>query len=96
VVTDLSLWQGPLAGGLPTVITGTNLGNGSDITSVFLGTVRATIVSQSGAEVSVVPGAALSPGPSAVMVVSISYGNAVRSGYQYNPGTLKEFSNSGF
>ena len=51
VITSINPATGPYAGGNLITITGTGLGNGSDITSVLLGGVQASIASQTASTV---------------------------------------------
>jgi len=81
--------SGSGAGGYPVVITGTNLGNGADITNVTIcGAAVSAIVSQSATQVVVTAGAALSGGLGDVRVQSTSFGETVKSNaFTYNaPG----------
>lgn len=71
--------SGSTTGGYPVVITGFNLGDGSDITNVTLcGAPVASIVSQSATQVIALAGAGV-PGAGAVRVFSASYGQTVKS-----------------
>jgi len=72
--------SGSWTGGYPVVITGTNLGSGSDITNVTLGGVAAqSIVSQSATQVVVAAGTAVAAGVGDVRVFSTSFGETVKS-----------------
>jgi hypothetical protein len=65
---------GPQAGGTTVTINGSNLGN-HDVTSVTLGGVAASIITDnSPTQIVVSTGAAAAPGTGAVVVVSTSYG----------------------
>ncbi len=77
-VTGVMPSSGAWTGGYSVVITGTNFGNGSDITNVTLCGVRATITNQTDRRVWVLaaPGAA---GVGDVVVQSASYGTTVKS-----------------
>lgn len=77
--------SGSWTGGYSVVISGTNLGNGADITNVTLCGVQATVVGQSGStQVVVTAGVAGSAGMGDVRVFSTSYGETVKSnGFTY-------------
>lgn len=69
--------SGSVIGGVEVVITGSNLGNGSDITNVTIcGVSVASIVSQSDTQVVVIAGSG-NPGQGDVRVFSTSYGESV-------------------
>jgi uncharacterized repeat protein (TIGR02543 family) len=71
--------SGSVSGGYQVVITGTNLGNGSDVTNVTLcGVSVASIVSQSVTQIVVIAGAKVTPGLGDVRVFSGSQGETVR------------------
>jgi len=72
--------SGSVAGGYQVVISGTNLGSGSDITGVTLCGVAATILSQSVDRVWVTAGEAAAAGTGDVVVHSTSYGATTGSG----------------
>ena len=75
---------GSYTGGYSVAITGTNIGNGGDITNVTLCDVDASIVRQSSTQVVVTAGAAASVGLGDVRVYSVSFGETVRSnGFTY-------------
>jgi 7-cyano-7-deazaguanine synthase in queuosine biosynthesis len=75
--------SGLRTGGYDVVISGTNLGNGSDITEVTLCGVPAAIVSQSSTQVVVTAGAG-TPGNGDVVVSSTSYGVTTKTdGFTY-------------
>lgn len=77
-----------LSGGVAVVINGsTPLGNGSDIVSVSLAGVAATIVAQNASTVVVVAGAASAIGTGNVTVVSTSHGTASGgyNAFEYTP-----------
>ncbi|MDD4870921.1 MAG: IPT/TIG domain-containing protein, partial [Kiritimatiellae bacterium] len=79
--------SGSYIGGYPVVITGTNLGDGADITNVTLCGVSATIQSQSATQIVVTAGAS-PPCTGDVQVYSTSYGVTVKSNafsYIYYP-----------
>lgn len=57
-IGTISPSSGPLIGGFPVTIVGSNLGNGNDITEVTLAGIRAEIVSQSATQVVVTAGRA--------------------------------------
>ncbi len=82
--------SGSLTGGYQVVISGSNLGNGSDITNVTLCGVAATnIASQSATQVVIVAGAAGSGALGAVRVFSVSFGETVASdAFTYESPTL--------
>jgi hypothetical protein len=71
--------SGSNIGGYTVVISGSNLGDGSDITSVTLCGVPAAIQSQSATQIVVTAGAWDSAGPGAVRVVSAGFGETVKS-----------------
>ncbi len=71
--------SGSNVGGYQVVVSGSNLGDGSDITSVTLCGVPAAIQSQSATQIVVTAGACGSAGPGAVRVVSVSFGETVKS-----------------
>ncbi len=66
--------QGAWTGGYPVAITGTNLGNGVDITNVTLAGVSATISSQTTERVWVLAGIPTNGGVGDVVVQSVSFG----------------------
>ena len=71
--------SGSCAGGYPVVITGTNLGNGSDVTNVTLCGVPVTaILGQSATQITVTAGAATPGRLGDVAVYSTSYGVATK------------------
>jgi len=78
--------SGSYVGGFPVTITGTNMGNGSDITNVTLCGVRGwAIVAQSGTQVVVTAGGAFNVGVGDVCVYSESFGMTVKSNiFTYN------------
>ena len=78
--------SGSYAGGFPVTITGTNLGNGADITYVTLCGVRVSaIVAQSCTQVVVTAGSAFNTGVGDVCVYSESFGMTVKSNiFTYN------------
>ncbi len=65
---------GSVTGGFPVVITGVNLGDGSDVTNVTLAGVRATVASQSPTQLVVTAGVAGGPVSRSVLVQSASRG----------------------
>jgi hypothetical protein len=74
---------GSRLGGCEVVISGANLGNGSDITDVTLCGVSAAIISQSSTQVVVTAGAG-APGTGDVVVTSTSYGVTTKiNGFTY-------------
>jgi len=78
--SGISLGSGSVMGGYEIVITGHNLGNGSDITNVTLcGAGVSSIVSQSATQVVVVAGWAVSGGLGDVRVFSTSFGETAKS-----------------
>ena len=71
--------SGSGTGGFPVVISGMNLGSGTDITNVTIGGASAaSIVSQSATQIVVVAGAG-APGMGDVRVFSTSFGETVKS-----------------
>eukprot|EP00698_Gefionella_okellyi_P007192 TRINITY_DN1746_c0_g3_i1.p1 TRINITY_DN1746_c0_g3~~TRINITY_DN1746_c0_g3_i1.p1 ORF type:complete len:3456 (-),score=1009.01 TRINITY_DN1746_c0_g3_i1:120-9059(-) len=76
---------GPLAGGNAVTITGSNLGNGTDISQVRLAGVLATIVAQTASTVTVTAVVTGSSTSAAVTVISRGYGTTIGSSYTYNP-----------
>lgn len=81
--------SGPVSGGFTVTITGTDLGNGSDITDVKLcGVSVESITSQSATEVVVVAGVG-TPGPGDVSVFSTSLGETKKvNGFTYTAPLL--------
>lgn len=81
VVVDfgVSPVSGSWTGGYPVVISGSNLGSGSDVASVTIGGNPATVQSQSATQIVVVAGAGLNPGLGDVRVFSTGYGETVKS-----------------
>lgn len=78
--------SGPASGGNTLTITGTGLGNGSDITNVTVCGVPATIQSQTANSVTVVVGSASDGGTGDINVYSASIGvTTFTNGYTYNP-----------
>jgi N-acetylneuraminic acid mutarotase len=78
--------SGPASGGNILTITGTGLGNGSDITNVTLCGVPAAIQGQTVDSVTVVTGAADDGGTGDILVFSASVGmTTFTNGYTYNP-----------
>ncbi len=78
--------SGPASGGNTLTITGTSLGNGSDITNVTLCGVPATIQSQTTNSVTVMAGAAGDGSTGDIVVYSTSVGmTTFANGYTYNP-----------
>jgi alpha-tubulin suppressor-like RCC1 family protein len=74
---------GSWTGGYEVIVSGSNLGNGSDVTNVTLCGVSAAIVSQSSAQIVVTAGAGL-PGTGDVVVYSTSYGVTTKTaGFTY-------------
>ena len=72
--------SGSWTGGYEVVITGTNLGDGGDVTNVMLCGVAATqVASQSATQVVVWVGQTLTPGLGDVVVFSTSYGETAAS-----------------
>lgn len=71
--------SGSWTGGYEVSISGSNLGNGGDITNVTLCGTSATIVSQTAERVWITAGVALSVGPGDVRVYSVSFGETVKS-----------------
>ena len=82
--------SGSVTGGYEVVITGSNLGSGSDITNVTLcGVSGASMVSQSATQVVVVAGVSWAAGLGDVRVYSESYGETVKSNaFTYNGAFL--------
>ncbi len=78
---------GPFAGGnTVTISNGAALGNGSDITNVLVGGVKATIVDQGETWVTIVMPAASSPGVKDIVIQSASLGgSSMPAAYTYNP-----------
>ncbi len=76
---------GSFTGGYEVVISGSNLGDGSDVTNVTLGGVTVSgITRQSATEIVVVAGAASAAGTGDVRVFSTSYGETVKlDGFTY-------------
>eukprot|EP00741_Cyanophora_paradoxa_P015898 tig00020909_g15349.t1 len=87
VITSVSPTTGPIAGGVRVTITGTNLNNGSDIVSVTLNGVQASVFSQSATQVVAVTGAtplSTANGFAAVVTTSTAFGVAtLPSSYAY-------------
>jgi N-acetylneuraminic acid mutarotase len=78
--------NGPAFGGNTLTITGTGLGNGSDITNVTVCGVTAVIVSQTADSVTVVLGTASDGSTGDVKIFSASLGMTIFvNGYTYNP-----------
>eukprot|EP00698_Gefionella_okellyi_P024708 TRINITY_DN8795_c0_g1_i2.p1 TRINITY_DN8795_c0_g1~~TRINITY_DN8795_c0_g1_i2.p1 ORF type:complete len:2079 (-),score=494.13 TRINITY_DN8795_c0_g1_i2:11-6247(-) len=76
--------DGPAVDDFTVTITGTNLGNGTDITSVFIGATQAIILTQSDTQVVVVK-KSHAPGLVTVSVNSINFGpSSLASAFQYN------------
>ena len=76
--------SGSWTGGYPVIITGSNLCNGSDVTSVTICGNPATVQSQTPTQVVVIAGAGLNPGLGDVRIYSASYGETVKSnGFTY-------------
>ncbi|NCD35447.1 MAG: DUF1573 domain-containing protein, partial [Spartobacteria bacterium] len=71
--------SGYWTGSCPVVISGTHLGNGTDITNVTLCGIQATINSQTAERVWVTAGAAVTPGMGDVVVHSTSFGATTKS-----------------
>jgi hypothetical protein len=88
--------SGPWTGGFTVVISGSNLGNGSDITNVTLcGVSVASITSQTSSEV-VVVAAAGTPGLGDVRVFSTSFGETVKSAaFTYTAPGLQVLDSNG-
>lgn len=85
-VTGVTPASGVVAGGTTVVISGTTLGNGSDITNVTICGVAAAISSQSANSVAVQTRAAALPGLGSVVVWSASAGVIGSAGsYTYIP-----------
>ena len=84
-IQTISPSNGPYAGGNQILITGQNLGNGSDITNIVICGIRASISTQSSTQVVVWAGSkGVGTGP--VTVYSTSQGvSSQTSGYTYNP-----------
>ena len=81
--------SGVLAGNNQVIIFGTNLGDGSDVTSVTLCGVPATIISQSATQIVVTSGAAVSSGIGDVVVTSTSFGVTTKTdAFTYNPAGI--------
>lgn len=79
---------GSVSGGTEVTISGSNLGNGGDITNVTLCGVVASIISQSATQVVVMSGASDSVCTGAVVVSSVSRGIASKvNAYVYMPPT---------
>ena len=72
--------SGSWTGNYPVVLSGANLGNGSDITNVTLCGVAAAIGSQSATQVVVTAGGAGAVGIGDVRVVSTSHGETIAAG----------------
>ena len=80
--------SGPLSGGTMVTITGSNLGNGSDITNVTIcGVTASSIISQSATQVVVRTGSTGVPVSAGVITVySANYGvTTVSNAFTYNP-----------
>lgn len=76
--------SGPVAGNNVITIDGVNLGSGADITSVTIGSVVATVVSQTRNSVVATAGQASSPHVGDVVVHSASVGKTTKAaGYSY-------------
>ncbi len=88
--------SGPWTGGFTVVISGSNLGNGSDITNVTLnGASVASITSQTSSEV-VVVAAAGAPGLGDVRVFSTSFGETVKpNAFTYTAPGLQVLDSNG-
>ncbi len=89
VLSSVAPSSGPVTGGYPVVLSGTNLCNGSDITSVTLCNSNvASIVSQSPTQIVVTAGAGAA-GAGDVRVFSTSYGETVNSNaFTYQAPTM--------
>ncbi|MCP4213957.1 MAG: hypothetical protein GY765_04830, partial [bacterium] len=84
IVVSVSPSFGPTAGGTTVTISGSNLGNGTDITSVTLCGTAASILSQTVDAVTVLSGAATA-GTGDVVITSTSIGTTtLAGGYSYN------------
>jgi hypothetical protein len=71
--------SGSTTGGYPVIITGTNLGNGTDITNVTLcGANASSIIQQSSTQIVIVAGAA-GAGVGDVRIFSVSFGETIQS-----------------
>ena len=80
VSSGVSLSSGSYTGGYSVTISGTNFGNGADITNVTLCGVRATsIVSQTATSVVVTAGTSWTLGLGDARVYSVSFGETVKS-----------------
>jgi len=87
-ITTASHPSAPFAGGMQCTLTGV-LGNGSDITTVFIGGTPASIQSQTSTQVVVTTPALGTAGNKTVLVRSISFGESVYgTGLVYNPGAI--------
>jgi len=84
VIADVIPNSGPLYGTNYVTILGSNLGNGSDISSVLLNNISATIVKQNQSSVVVIASGSTSVG-SGVVVFSVSFGYSFSNNYTYNP-----------
>ncbi len=69
----------PMVGGTPVILSGLNLGNGTDITNVTLCSIMATIVTQRAGMVEVLAGGSYSACTGDVRVFSASMGETVKS-----------------
>eukprot|EP00698_Gefionella_okellyi_P010305 TRINITY_DN2665_c0_g3_i2.p1 TRINITY_DN2665_c0_g3~~TRINITY_DN2665_c0_g3_i2.p1 ORF type:complete len:3735 (+),score=895.51 TRINITY_DN2665_c0_g3_i2:675-11207(+) len=85
-ISSLSPNNGPLAGGNSvTILSGSSIGSGDDITQVTLAGQVATITGQTSASVTVVAASASVAGAGDVVLFSTSLGNAsLVNGYIYN------------
>lgn len=87
MVNTVAPATGPLVGNNLVTLTGTNLGNGLDITSVRLANIEAVLVSQSATEVVVRAAAAPAAVVGTVRIASTSFGVTEKTlAYTYNPG----------
>ena len=78
IVTAVSPPSASVTGGTTVTISGTNLGNGSDITSVtMIGVAVTSIVSQTSASVTVIVGSRSMGAIGNIVVSSVSRGQAV-------------------
>ncbi len=89
--------SGSCTGGYTVVITGSNLGDGMDVTNVILSGINvAGIISQSSTQIVVMAGAAATIGAGSVNVFSTSFGETVKSNaFTYTDPGLQVLSPNG-
>lgn len=86
-ITSVTPRVGPVEGTNYVTITGTYLGNGTDVTAVTLKDEPTTLVRQSSTEVVVLARQAVSIGTGPVVVRSVHYGNLTFQDYTFNSST---------